>query len=82
MSGSREKFFFHLKGFSGTDRPIYHSDVKMRSCSLKIVFYSLKVIFQNCLRPNSWEIKKFFLNLLKNVKNSVGQNNLKCSKLD
>ena len=30
MSGSRE-YFFHLKGFSGTD--IDHYDVQMRACT-------------------------------------------------
>ena len=55
---------------------------------LKKFFYSLKIIFQNFLnflRPNVWEIKKFFLNSLKNVKNlnSVCQNSIKkCLKLD
>ena len=36
MSGSQE-FFFHFKGFSGTD--IYHSDVKMRACTVENIFF-------------------------------------------
>ena len=46
--------FFHIKGFSGTD--IYHSDVKMRACSVEKIFYSLKIFFQNFqkfFRPNA-----------------------------
>ena len=30
-------FFFHFKGFSGTD--IYHSDVKMRACTVEKLFF-------------------------------------------
>ena len=73
MSGFRE-IFFYFKGFNGID--IYHSDVKMCLCNVLIFFFSLKIIFQNFLRPNAWEIKKFFLNLLKKS-NSVRQNNIK-----
>ena len=44
MSESRE-FFFHIKGFSGSD--VYHSDVKMRACTVKtFFFYSLKFFFK------------------------------------
>ena len=75
--------FLYFKGFNGTD--IYHSDVKKRLCKLLIYFYLIKIIFQNFqnfLRPNAWEIKTFFLNLLKKL-NSVRQNNIKkCLKLD
>ena len=82
MSGSGE-IFFYFKGFSGTD--IYHSDVKMRLCKVSVFSYSFKIIYQNFhnfLRPNAWEIKKFFLNLLKNS-NSIRQNNIKkCLNLD
>ena len=77
------KLFLYFKGFSGTD--IYHSDVKMRLCKVLIFSYSLKIIFQNFqnfLRPNAWEIKKFLLNLLKKL-NSVRLNNIKkCLKSD
>ena len=48
-------FFFHFKGFNGTD--IYHSDVKMRACTVeKTFFYSLKIFlqhFQKFFRPNA-----------------------------
>ena len=75
--------FLYFKGFNCTD--FYHSEVKMRLCSVSIFFYSLKIIFQNFLnflRPNAWEITKFFLNLLKKS-NSVRQNNIKkCLKLN
>ena len=44
MSGSRE-FFFHFRGFSGTD--IYHSDVKMRACTVeKFCFIRQKFFFK------------------------------------
>ena len=44
MSGSRE-FFFHFKSFSGTD--IYHSDVKMRACTVeKFFLFRLKLFFK------------------------------------
>ena len=42
MSGSRE-FFFHFKGFSGTD--IYHSDVKMRAGTAEKFFLIAKNYF-------------------------------------
>ena len=72
MSGSRD-IFLYFKGFNGTD--IYHSDVKMRSCSFNFL-YSLKIIFQyfqNFLRPNAFF---YDLNLLKKS-NSVRQYNIK-----
>ena len=46
MSGSRE-YFFHFKGISGTD--IYHSDVKMRACTVENFFFN----FQKFFRPNT-----------------------------
>ena len=82
-----QEFFFHYKGFSDTDT--YHSDIKIRARTVeRMFFYLLKIIFENFqifLQPNGWEIKKFFFDLLTNVKNSnsVSQDNIKtCVKVD